>query len=127
MTTSGGRKALPERRERVDVLVVEDQIDMLQMLVEFLREEGFGAVGAVNGDVALAVLGARLRPSLILLDLRMPAMDGWEFCERLQADPDLAALPVVVLSAVDADPHELPPRRNDAGYLRKPIDFTALL
>lgn len=119
----------PARRDiggHVDVLVVEDNIDMLQILVEFLREQGFGAVGAVNGDVALAVLRARLRPSLILLDLRMPAMDGWEFCRKLQAEPELSDLPVAVISAA-ATPQDLPPRANDAGHLVKPVDFQALL
>ncbi|HKC23155.1 MAG TPA: response regulator [Thermoanaerobaculia bacterium] len=121
MPTSDGR------REHVDVLVVEDSFEMLQLLVEFLREEGFGAVGAVNGDVALAVLRARLRPSLILLDLKMPAMDGWQFCQELASDPELMDLPVAVLSAVAAPAHELPERKNNAGYLMKPIDFEELL
>jgi DNA-binding response OmpR family regulator len=111
----------------VDVLVIEDDIETLQALVEFLREEGFGAVGAVNGDVALAVLRARLKPSLVLLDLRMPAMDGWEFCATLGRDPELAELPVAILSALAAPAHELPPRRHDAGTLVKPVDFDALL
>jgi len=128
MTGNGnGEGARPERPERVDVLVVEDSVDSMQAIVEFLREEGFGAVGAVNGDVGLAVLRARLRPSLILLDLKMPAMDGWEFCRALASEPELMDLPVVVLSSLAAPAHELPQRRNNAGYLTKPIDFDALL
>ena len=111
----------------VDVLVVEDSIESLHAIVEFLREEGFGAVGAVNGDVALAVLRARMRPSLILLDLRMPAMDGWEFCRAVAAEPELRDLPITVLSAVAAPAHELPERHNNAGYLMKPVDFDALV
>lgn len=129
MTTFGGSNGngTNGHRNHVDVLVVEDNFEALQGIVEFLRQEGFGAVGAVNGDVALAVLRARLRPSLILLDLRMPAMDGWEFCEALDAEPELSDLPVTILSAVAAPAHELPQRRNNAGYLTKPIDFDALL
>jgi CheY-like chemotaxis protein len=127
MTTRDPLTPREGRREQVDVLVVEDNIESLHAIVEFLRQEGFGAVGAVNGDVALAVLRARLRPSLILLDLRMPAMDGWEFCRALSSEPELANLPVAVLSAVAAPAHELPQRKNDAGYLTKPIDFDALL
>src|SRR5512143_2529015 len=98
MPTKDGSTPRDGHRENVDVLVVEDNIESLHTIVEFLREEGFGAVGAVNGDVALAVLRARLVPSLILLDLRMPAMDGWEFCRALASDPELADLPIAVLS-----------------------------
>jgi len=127
MNGRDGNSPRDGKREQVDVLVVEDNIESLHAIVEFLRQEGFGAVGAVNGDVALAVLRARLRPALILLDLRMPAMDGWEFCRALSSEPELEDLPVAVLSAVAAPSHELPQRKRDAGYLTKPIDFDALL
>jgi CheY-like chemotaxis protein len=127
MRTNGDGGSPGPRRDKVDVLVVEDNFEALQAIVEFLREQGFGAVGAVNGDVALAVLKAKLRPSLILLDLSMPAMDGWEFCRILESEPELADLPVAVVSALAAPAHELPRRRNNAGYILKPIDFDRLL
>lgn len=109
------------------VLVVDDDPDLRQALVEVLADQGYRTLSAANGAEALAQLttGAPL-PSLILLDVMMPVMDGWEFSDRQQLDPRLARIPVVVLSA-HASASALAGRRKLAGFLRKPVELTALL
>jgi CheY-like chemotaxis protein len=109
---------------RCPVLIVEDDEDLRDMMAQMLGIEGFQAATAANGREALDYLHAAAKPDVILLDLMMPVMDGWEFRRRQRADPDIAAVPVIVLSAVD-------PGRADsveaAAFLKKPLDFDRLL
>jgi CheY-like chemotaxis protein len=106
------------------VLIVEDDADLSEMMAELLTIEGFEARTAANGREALDYLHRHAKPDLILLDLMMPEMDGWEFRRRQKADPALAALPVIVLSALD--PARAADVRADA-VLKKPLDFDRLL
>ena len=106
------------------VLIVEDDDDLRDMMAQMLTIEGFNAATAANGREALDYLHSTGRPSVILLDLMMPVMDGWEFRRQQKADPELAPVPVIVLSALD------PPRAAtvDAdAFLKKPLDFDRLL
>jgi CheY-like chemotaxis protein len=103
---------------------VEDDRDMREMMAQMLTLEGFDAGTAANGRDALQYLQQGDLPELILLDLMMPVMDGWEFRRLQQEDPALAKLPVIVLSALD------PTRAaefGDAVVLTKPLDFDRLL
>ena len=108
------------------VLVVEDDIDIRATMCEALEDNGYKAVGAANGLEALAYLrGSNERPSLILLDLMMPVMDGQTFRAEQRADPALASIPVVVISAyrdVDRYASELA-----AECLAKPVRLDTLL
>src|SRR4051794_24569059 len=102
------------------VLIVEDDEDLRDMMAQLLKIEGFAAATVANGREALAYLHESPTPNLILLDLMMPVMDGWEFRRQQQADPSIARVPVVVLSALD------PARAahvNAAAFLKKPLDF----
>jgi DNA-binding response OmpR family regulator len=108
-----------------DVLIVEDDADLREMMAQILTLEGFDAATATNGREALEYLRhSGDTPQLILLDLMMPVMDGWEFQRERRRDPALADVPVVVLSALDearaagAATHE---------FLKKPLDFDRLL
>jgi CheY-like chemotaxis protein len=106
------------------VLIVEDDEDLREMMAQLLTLEGFQAATVANGKEALDYLHERDKPEVILLDLMMPVMDGWEFRRKQQADPSLAGVPVIVLSALD------PARaaRVDAeAFLKKPLDFDRLL
>jgi CheY-like chemotaxis protein len=106
------------------VLIVEDDADLRDMMAQLLMLEGYQTETASNGREALQYLENGDRPDLILLDLMMPIMDGWEFRRRQMGDPRLSSVPVVVLSALD------PSRAvdlNGAAFLKKPLDFDRLL
>ena len=107
------------------VLVVDDDRDTREMLVRFLELEGFGVRGAANGEAALATLQNGRLPCVILLDLMMPVMNGWEFRQAQRQQPDLASIPVVVVTAAGGRA-DIPAIPAD-GWLSKPVDFDTLL
>lgn len=110
----------------VPIMVVEDDFFIRELLVDLLEDEGYTAVSAANGQEALAALRAMPRqPSLILLDLHMPVMDGRRFRELQQLDASLCSIPVVLLSAC-GDGDELPPSLHCDARLAKPIDLLRL-
>src|SRR5205085_10919188 len=80
------------------ILLVEDDATMQKMALKMLRMRGFRAELAVNGRQALA-MAASLRPGLILMDLSLPELNGWEATRALKADPALAQIPVVAVTA----------------------------
>jgi CheY-like chemotaxis protein len=109
------------------VLVVDDAADFRDTTAALLRAWGYQAAGARDGRAALAWLRNNPAPGLILLDLRMPGMDGVQFRREQMADPVLAAIPVVVCTAElgGADAH--PSLRGVAGFLSKPAEPKHLL
>jgi CheY-like chemotaxis protein len=107
------------------ILVVDDDPDILYALSEALSEEGFSVQVAQNGQEALDLIG-EAPPALILLDLMMPVMDGREFGSRIRSSPDLANIPIIVLSA-GRDALSTAEDLDAAGYLGKPFDLSALL
>ena len=108
-----------------EILVVDDDADIRETLVEVLEFEGYVVVGAANGKEALEQL--RRRPvSVILLDLMMPVMDGFEFRTAQLDDPRLSDIPVVVVSA-GGRCEQAAMEMGAAGCFRKPIDVLALL
>jgi CheY-like chemotaxis protein len=109
------------------VLIVEDDADIRGAIVDALGTCGIDSIEAANGRDALDRLrGPGARPRVILLDIMMPLMDGWQFRAAQRSDPALADIPVVVLTAVgDAEQHA---RDMDAaGALKKPVRLTDLL
>ena len=109
-----------------DILLIEDDPDVREALAEALSEVGYRVIAAAGGQEALDYLNtARVPPGLILLDLLMPVMDGWEFRAQLARTGSNADIPVVVLSAetVPADRME---RLGARDYLRKPINLAQL-
>jgi CheY-like chemotaxis protein len=108
------------------ILVVEDEPDIRDLMVALLESEGYAVSAASHGAEALARLQAGPVPCIILLDLMMPVMDGWAFCEEKEKNPVLAAIPIVVVSAVSRhDPRNACVRAVD--HLPKPIDIGTLL
>src|SRR3954468_25043711 len=83
------------------VLIVEDDEDLRDMMAQMLTIEGYRTATAANGREALDYLHHIAKPHVILLDLMMPVMDGWEFRRQQKADPEIAPVPVIVLSALD--------------------------
>jgi two-component system, cell cycle response regulator DivK len=80
------------------ILVVEDDATMQKMALKILRSRGFKAELARNGREAVA-MAAKLQPGLILMDLSLPEMNGWEATRALKADPSMARIPVVAITA----------------------------
>jgi CheY-like chemotaxis protein len=104
------------------VMVVEDDALIREMVVQLLAGEGFTPIAARNGAEALHRLrDEHVHPALILLDLMMPVMDGWQFRAEQLRDPDLAGIPVVVMSAMDED--DVPAE----AHVTKPFEIDALL
>ena len=108
------------------VLIVEDEPDALEAMAEWLADEGFPSLQARHGKEALDLLRAGRRPALILLDIQMPVMDGNEFLRQIASDPELAELPIAVVTA-SAVPTDVVFRRNNAGFFLKPVDHERLL
>ncbi len=106
------------------VLLVEDNDDVREMMALALELAGHDVVLASNGREAMACLHERPRPCVILLDLMMPVMNGWEFRQALQSEPALHDVPVVVVSAVN---EELARQAGVTAYLPKPIDIDRML
>jgi len=116
-----------EKRRKVPplVLVVEDNPVNLELVSALLEEHACETLVATTGDVALDLL-RQSRPNLILVDVQLPGMSGYEVTRRIKADPALADIPVVALTA-HAMAHE-DVRARDAGcdaFLTKPIDIRA--
>jgi CheY-like chemotaxis protein len=111
---------------RVDILVVDDDNDLRSILVEVLEDAGYVAIGARDGREALEILTRGPLPSLILLDLMMPEMDGYAFRREQRAQPPIASVPVVILSAHANVEHAGRELQAD-GYLSKPLGVDALL
>jgi len=110
------------------ILIVDDDNDVRSALSEMLEEEGFAVEGAHNGREALARLRAGgAHPAVILLDLMMPGMDGWDFRTEQMLDPKLAAVPVVIVSASGFSLESIRTQFRPAAYVEKPIERNALL
>lgn len=105
------------------VLVIEDDHDVRVAVRQALEDEGYRVQSATDGRRALELLEQTAPlPDLILLDLMMPGMDGWDFATRLRSSPRLRSIPVVIMSAFD----ELPPP-GVVAFLQKPLKFEALM
>ena len=106
------------------ILLVEDDPDIRVSLQSILGEEGFEVVACTNGQDALARLGVIPAPDLIILDLMMPVMDGWQFRIQQKNDPLLAQIPVI---AISADASSKAAAIDAAAYLNKPFDHSSLM
>ena len=105
------------------VLIVDDDLGIQRVMTKFLKLEGFTPAVAANGAEALAYLRASSNVRVIVLDLRMPVMDGWTFRKEQRLDPALAAIPIVVLSGAEGDQTPL----DAAASFRKPVSFPEVI
>ena len=108
------------------VLVVDDDMGIRGVLTQLLQDEGHRVASAANGQEALERLAAQRPPGVILLDLMMPVMNGWEVMNRRRDDERIASIPVIVISA-DGQVREKANAIGAVGYLTKPIDLDRLL
>ncbi len=106
------------------VLIVEDQADIRELTVQIVEDLGFVALTAENGRQALSVMQEMHRlPCVVLLDLMMPVMTGWQLMDALQEDERLRSVPVVVMTAVA---EEFTSSLNVVAHLSKPTIFGEL-
>jgi CheY-like chemotaxis protein len=108
------------------VLLVEDDPELLGSLASFLQEEGYQVECARHGLEALGRLRGGCRPDVILLDLMMPIMTGWEFRDAQRRDSDLCRIPVVVVSGMEDSERHAAFLEAD-GYVQKPIPAETLI
>ncbi|MGE4313813.1 MAG: PleD family two-component system response regulator [Pseudobdellovibrionaceae bacterium] len=109
------------------ILVVDDILPNVKLLEAKLTAEYYEVVTAMNGEQALSK-AAETRPDLILLDVMMPGMDGFEVCRRLKADNDLAHIPVVMVTALTDTQDRVKGLESGADdFLSKPVNDTALM
>ena len=118
--TAEGDRAEPDTPRFV--LIVDDDPDLLDVTSFVIQDDGMAVETAKNGQEALALLATGRRPALVLLDLMMPVMNGWEFLAAIANDPSLAGLAVVVLTA--AERAVIPGAME---VLSKPMDLKELL
>jgi CheY-like chemotaxis protein len=109
------------------VLVVEDDEAVRESVREYLEESGYRVVVAPDGCMALEMLRYLPAPSVILLDLMMPELNGWEFRDIQKADPALKDLPVIVFTAVGVKEEAVRARCGDVQLVRKPFPGSVLL
>ncbi|MES9845910.1 MAG: response regulator [Candidatus Sedimenticola sp. 6PFRAG5] len=83
-----------------EILVVDDTAANLKLVSEMLSSQGYKVRPANSGELALTTISVK-QPDLVLLDVRMPGMDGYEVCSRLRSDPATSDLPIIFLSALD--------------------------
>ena len=108
------------------MLIIEDDPDLRDALCALLRGEGYQVAAAADGCEGLDRMGAPPRPGLVLLDLMLPHMDGFEFRVRQLENPELAGIPVIVFSG-GGDVEQKAARLGVAASLMKPLDFRTLL
>jgi len=105
---------------KTQILVVDDDAGSRNALITLLRDEGFNVIGVPGGREAMDYLRESPPPELIVLDLMMPLMDGWDLRHAQKQDPRLSAIPVIAVSAVGKLPDA------DAQF-RKPLDYERFL
>ena len=109
------------------ILVVEDQEDNRRILRDLLSGAGFDLIEAENGEEAVASAQAS-RPDLILMDIQLPLLDGYEATRRIKADPDLKSIPIIVVTSYALSGDEEKARRAGCdAYVAKPFSPRQLL
>ena len=119
--------AREETSRRPTILVIDDDEALADLLSERLRRQGFHAVTADSGRQGLALTKTE-QPSLVVLDLRLPDMDGFSICEELADSADTCDIPIIILSGMEQP--DIIRRARLAGcfyFVRKPYDPNALL
>src|SRR5437762_698826 len=110
-----------------DVLVVEDDPEINELIGAYAQLAGFASRGVLRGSDALRAIAAH-RPALVVLDVMLPDLDGFEICRRLRADRDTAALPIIILTALNRpDTRARAAQCGASEYITKPFDPDQLM
>ena len=107
------------------VAMIDDEQDLCRLVAIALEHHGYAVASAYDGEAGLALIRQR-RPALVLLDIQMPRMNGYQVLTQMQHDPELARLPVIVMTSLDAQKEfseeEWARRLGVARFLAKPFD-----
>jgi len=125
--SASSRKPVPRRRPLI--LVVDDEPDIVFVTRLRIQKSGYDAAVADNGQMALERI-VELRPDLVLLDLKMPKLNGYQLCKTVKSDPDLRGIPILICSATGSlgiNPERHCLEIGADGYIRKPYDIRKLL
>ncbi|HYU23585.1 MAG TPA: response regulator [Thermoanaerobaculia bacterium] len=106
-------------------MVVDDDPNIRKMIIAALRREGYEFSEAPNGKEALEIMRAR-RPDVVVLDLMMPIVSGWEVLQVRENDPELRQIPVIIVSATRAPEIATAVDKGICAFLPKPFDIAAL-
>jgi PAS domain S-box-containing protein len=118
---------LIQNRDQYEILIVDDTQESLQILNRILEEHGYRVRPATTGYFALKSVEAKL-PDLILLDVRMPEMDGYEVCRRLKSDPRSRNIPVIFISAYTETANKVEGfKAGGVDYIAKPLELEEVL
>ncbi len=116
-----------KRHGKKKIMVVDDNEDLIYMLRLVLEKDGYSVLGATSGEECLRRIVTD-RPDLVLLDIMMPGMDGWEVCKEIKDRRDYPSIPVSILSVLK-DSEDIMRSLHYAGadaHLSKPVDFDEL-
>jgi PAS domain S-box-containing protein len=109
------------------ILVVDDNAGNLQLLLELLTEKGYTVYPAISGELAMESVKSRL-PDLILLDIKMPGLDGYEVCRRLKANDSTRSIPIIFLSALEDQRDKVKGfQAGGVDYITKPFQSEELM
>lgn len=114
---------MADEKNSPNILIIEDNDGIRETLQIFLELERYTIFTAANGKEGLEALQRHSRPCLILLDLMMPVMNGWEFAEQMKKDESFATIPIVVVTAYGDQTDAI----NAMKVIKKPIDLEVLL
>jgi CheY-like chemotaxis protein len=114
-----------EREQVICVLVVDDDVSIRRLIAAALRRDGFAFTEAGNGKEALEIM-RRDHPSVVVLDLMMPVLSGWDVLQERARDPELQQIPVILVSAARGPEVAEAVDKGICAYLPKPFDIGAL-
>lgn len=118
---------LEKNDRKADILVVDDTPANLRLLSNMMTEQGYNVRQAINGKMALTAVKA-VQPDLILLDINMPEMNGYEVCERLKKEEKTRAIPIIFLSALDDTSDKIKAFQiGGVDYITKPFQFEEII
>jgi CheY-like chemotaxis protein len=110
-----------------EILLVDDDDELRESIADGLEDAGFIVTRASDGNDALGHLRTSSLPSLVLLDLIMPGMNGWQLCELMRSDPLLAEIPIVALTATASMDPESMHLADVSDWVAKPFDLDQVL
>lgn len=109
------------------VLIVEDEPAIAMVLTELLADEGYDVISELDGLSGLNRIREEPRPDVVLIDLFMPRLSGREVLERMRSDPEIAAIPVMLITGAVPDENDFPPKGSYQAMLSKPFDLQDVL